>query len=162
GLAIASLLGTVWLGPTAWRYLSNRGELELMPQEGLGSVIVLQNEEGVIDGNKLRPAVTDWLDMTTSHTLKLPPSKDQLKAGTWPAGTRIIHWEVTTSGPLGSNRLLVPGEGLEGLSVVVTVGRGERVTVRAVVRGAPTFDANKSGSDPQAMAGTGWNGWPAD
>jgi serine/threonine protein kinase len=149
-LAIAALLGTVWLGPAAWRYLSNRSELELVPQEGLVSVIVLQNEEGVIDGNKLNPAVTDWLDMRTAHALKLPPGKYQLNAGTWPAGTRIVHWEVTTSGPLGSNRLVVPEEGVEGRSVIVTVGRGERVTVRAVVR--DTAPPGSKSDEPPAAA----------
>ncbi|MDB5311804.1 MAG: prkC 3 [Gemmataceae bacterium] len=118
------LLGGVWFGPAAVLYLSDRGELELVPQDGLVSVIVLQNDEGVIDGNKLRPAATDWLDMTAGHTLSLPPSKYQLNAGTWPAGTRVTQWAITTSGPLGQTRRLVPGD-----SVVVTVERGRRVTV---------------------------------
>jgi formylglycine-generating enzyme required for sulfatase activity len=120
-------LGAAWFGRPALLYLSDQGELELAPQDGLVQVIVLQNPEGVIDGNKLRPLVTDWLDMRTAHTLKLPPGKYQLNAGTWPAGTRIVHWEVTTSGPLGGNRLLVPSE---GGSVLVTVERGRRTIVR--------------------------------
>jgi serine/threonine protein kinase len=67
-VAASLALGGVWFGRAGMLYLSDRGELELLPQEGFVSVIVLQNDEGVIDGNKLHPAVTDWLDMQKSHT----------------------------------------------------------------------------------------------
>jgi uncharacterized protein (TIGR03067 family) len=145
-------------GEPAFLYVTNRGELELVPQKGLVSVIVLQNEEGVIDGEKLLPAATDWLDMKTSHTLKLSPGKYQLNAGAWPAGTKIVHWEVTTSRLLGSSRLLVPGLGAEGWSAILTVGRGEHVTVRAVMRDAPST-AVTAAPVPSTIAGTWESDW---
>jgi len=140
-LAVVLLLGGVWFGRAAMLYLTNQGELELVPQDGLASLIVLKNDEGVIDENKLNPMVTDWLGMKTSHILKLPPGKYQLNAGTRSPGPRIIYWEVTTSGPRGSNHLLVPGEGAMGWTVMVTVERGERVRVRPVL-------ANESSTSP--------------
>jgi serine/threonine protein kinase len=131
-VGIALLLFAVAIGRPAWLYLSNQGELNLEPQDGLVSIIVLQNDEGVFDDNKLHPLVTDWLPMKTGHTLKLPPGKYQLNAGLAPPGPNIVHWEVTTSGTFGSRRRLVPGLGHVGWSVIVTVGRGERVSVRPV------------------------------
>jgi serine/threonine protein kinase len=120
-----------WLGRAAMLYLSDRGELEILPETGLVSVIVLQNNEGVIDGDKLHAPVTDWLDMKTSHTLNLPPGRYQLNVMTWPAGTRVSRWDVATSGPLGSNEVTVPV--ISG-SAIVTVERGRRVTLRAKLR----------------------------
>jgi formylglycine-generating enzyme required for sulfatase activity/serine/threonine protein kinase len=125
-----SLLAS-WFGRAAILFFTDRGELEILPEDGLASVIVLQNDEGVIDGNKLRPLVTDWLDMKQSHTLKLPPGQYQLNVGTWPADTHVSQWEVTTSGPLGSNEIKVP---VIDSSAIVTVERGRRVTLRAKLR----------------------------
>ncbi|HVL15800.1 MAG TPA: protein kinase, partial [Gemmata sp.] len=138
--AVAALVllvvGGVWFGHPALLYASDRGELELLPQDGLTEVIVLENPEGVIDGNKLHPAATDWLGMQQSHRLKLPPGKYQLNAGV-SRNDRIIHWEVTTSSPFGSLTRLVPGEGHVGWSVIVTVERGCRTSVRPVIAEAP-------------------------
>jgi hypothetical protein len=135
-LAVVLFAG-FWFGPPARLYLTNQGELELVPQDGLVSIIVLQNDEGVYDDNKLHPLVTDWLAMKTGHILKLPPGKYQLNAGLAPPGPNIVHWEVTTSGTFWSTRRLVPGLGHVGWTVIVTVGRGERVSVRAVLAKPP-------------------------
>jgi formylglycine-generating enzyme required for sulfatase activity len=123
-----------WFGRAAILFFTDRGELELLPENGLVSLIVLQNNEGVIDGNKLRPLVTDWLDMKKSHTLSLPPGRYQLNVGTWPAGTHVSQWQVTTSGPLGSNEIGVP---VIDSSAIVTVERGRRATLRAKMRTDP-------------------------
>jgi formylglycine-generating enzyme required for sulfatase activity len=128
---LLALAGASWFGGAATLYFSDRGELELLPEAGLVSVIVLQNNEGVIDGDKLHAPVTDWLDMKASHTLNLPPGRYQLNVGTWPAGTHISQWEVTTSGLLGSAEVMVPV--ING-SAIVTVERGRRVTIRARMR----------------------------
>ena len=133
-VALVLLLGAGWFGRAAMLYVANRGELELLPQEGLVSVIVLQNDEGVFDGNKLHAPVTDWLDMKKSHTLKLPPGRYQLNVGTWPAGILVSQWEVITSGPFGSHQVTVP---VINTKAIVTVERGHRVTLRAVMRDGP-------------------------
>ena len=136
-LIFVLVIGAIWYARPAMLYVSNHGELELQPQDGLVSVIVLQNDEGVRDENKLHPAVTDWLSMKGSHTLKLPPGKYQLNAGA--SGTPINHWKVTTSGAFGSDTRLVPGEGLMGWSVIVTVERGCRVSVQPVMSARNPF-----------------------
>jgi formylglycine-generating enzyme required for sulfatase activity len=123
-----------WFGRAALLYFRDRGELELLPEAGLVSVIVLQNNEGVLDGNKLHAPVTDWLDMKKTQILNLPPGQYQLNVGTWPADTHVSQWEVTTSGPLGSNEVTVP---VIDSSAIVTVERGRRVTLRAKTRADP-------------------------
>jgi formylglycine-generating enzyme required for sulfatase activity len=46
---------------------------------------------------------------------------------------------------------------------VITLAITEFAGVTHLFRGRPAVsDANKSGSDPLAKAGAGWNGWPAD
>jgi serine/threonine protein kinase len=132
-LAVVLLLAAITIGRPTWLYFTNEGELELVPQDGLVSIIVLQNDEGVFDDNKLHPLVTDWLAMKTGHTLKLPPGKYQWNAGASSTETRITYWEVTTSGTFRSSRRLVPGLGHVGWTAIVTVGRGERVSVRPVL-----------------------------
>jgi len=128
------VLGGAWFGRSAMLYVANAGELEILPQEGLVRVIVLQDG----DEEAARAAVTDWVDMKSSHTFPLPPGRYLVNASTSPAGTKVGEWEVTTSGPLGSNRLRMPTP-----SVVVTVKRGERVIVRATMRA----------SDPDKITG---------
>jgi len=125
---------TTWFGRAAMLYFTDRGELELLPEAGLVSVIVLQNNEGVLDGDKLHAPVTDWLDMKKSQILNLPPGRYQLNVGTWPAGTHVSQWEVTTSRSLGSNEVTVP---VINTSAIVTVERGSRMTLRAKMRTDP-------------------------
>jgi serine/threonine protein kinase/WD40 repeat protein len=133
-LILALIPASVWFGRAAMLYADNAGELELVAQDGLVSIIVLQNEEGVYNPDKLRTMTTDWLDMKDGQKLRLPSGTYQLNAGTFPAGSSITHWEVTTSDPFGSSTLQVPGEGHIGSSVIVTVERGKRLTVRPAVR----------------------------
>jgi uncharacterized protein (TIGR03067 family) len=130
----ALMIVLVLFGRSAWLYASNRGELNLVPHEGLVSLIVLQNEEGVFDDNKPHPVVTDWQDMKTAHKLRLPAGKYQINAGLWPAGSKVLHWEVTTSDRFGSETRRLPGLTTEGMSVIIAVERGQRVSVRAVVK----------------------------
>jgi serine/threonine protein kinase len=120
-----------WFGPTALLYLSNRGSLKLLPEEGLISVIVLENNEGDLVTDKLHTPMTDWLDLTEkSHTLRLPPGRYQLNVSTWPAGTRVSQWAISNTGLFGSDQVTVP---VIDTSAIVTVERGHRVTLRAVV-----------------------------
>ncbi len=125
----------VWIGSAALLYNSGRGELEIHPGQGFNSVIVLHNDEGVIDENKLHALVTDWLSMKEQHTLSLPPGKYQLNVGTYPAGTVVGQWEVTTSGLFGADQMAVP---VVNSAAIITVERGRRVTLRPIMRPAPT------------------------
>jgi len=131
----------IWAGPSVANYGRNRGELEILSEEGLVSVIVLQNDEGVIDGNKLLPLVTDWLDMKQRHTLTVTPGKYQLNVGTYPEGTSVWEWEVNTSSLLASTKVRVP---VVNSSAIITVERGQRVTLRPIMRSVPI----KAGSNP--------------
>jgi eukaryotic-like serine/threonine-protein kinase len=135
-------LVVTWAWPSAASYSRNRGELEILPGEGLVSVIVLQNDEGELDDNKLHPRVTDWLDMKKWHALTVPPGKYQLNVGTWPEGTAVQEWEVCTSGLFSSSQIWVP---VVNTAAIITVERGQRVTLRPKMRpdpikpaGAPT------------------------
>nr|UXE45604.1 serine/threonine-protein kinase PknD [uncultured bacterium] len=121
--------------------LSNTGELEILPEQGLVSVIVLQNDDGVIDGNKLHAPVTDWLNMQRRQTLTLPPGRYQLNVGTWPAGSAVGQWQVTTSGPFSSRVVTVP---VVQTSAIITVERGRRVSLKPKMRPAPASPPNAS------------------
>jgi hypothetical protein len=103
------------------RYLGNRGEVVVLPAPGLIQYIVWR------DG----AAVTDWFDAKTGPTIELPPGQYEFKTGFWPPGRTIERWEVTTQG-LFSGRTSWQGK----RDFVVDVARGDRVTVRAVMRDA--------------------------
>jgi hypothetical protein len=76
-------------------------------------------------------AVTDWFEVKTRPTIKLPPGKYKLEPG-FATGRMLKHWEITTHG-LFSDQTLVQFERAPELEVA----RGERVTVRSVMRDAP-------------------------
>jgi uncharacterized protein (TIGR03067 family) len=118
---LAALLFSV--GPAALRYVSNRADLELVPQDGLTSLIVLQNDA----------TVTDWLDMQTSHTLSLSPGKYRINPACKPGYEyEGMRWELTTAGLFGDQTVRQSGTSCE-----LEVQRGERVTVRAMPRRSP-------------------------
>jgi serine/threonine protein kinase/formylglycine-generating enzyme required for sulfatase activity len=128
-LAFVSLLYiALWVARPAWLAATDRGTLEILQGDGLVSVIVLQNDEGDLVTDKLHTPVTDWLGMKEkSHTLTLPPGKYQLNVGTYPAGTEVGQWEVTTADLFSRRTVEVP---VIRTSAIIPVGRGERVTVR--------------------------------
>ena len=161
-LVLVLVFGAVRYGKSALLYSANEGELELVPVDGLTSLIVLENPEGVVDGNKLRTVVTDWVAMKSTRTLKLPPGKYQLNAATWPAGIRFIHWRATITDLFGQSRtLLLPAEGGEGWSTIVTVERGRRVSVFPVVikNLPPTEPAKHPDGFVSLFNGTDLTGW---
>jgi len=122
GLALFLIVfSAIWAGPFALRYLGNRGEVEITPESGWVSVIVHK------DGD----AVTDWFDVSTRPTIKLPPGTYKFPPGFGP-GRTLDHWEVTTHGFFASQSLLqfTRDPWLE-------IARGERVTLRAIMRDAP-------------------------
>jgi formylglycine-generating enzyme required for sulfatase activity len=131
-LPLLALAG-IWAVPSARNYLRHRGELEILPGEGLVSVIVLHNDEGVLDDSRLHAPATDWLAMKQRQTLTLTPGRYQVNVGTWPPGSAVDQWEVTASGLFGSNRVLVP---VVQTSAIVSVDRGQCVTLRPVMRPA--------------------------
>jgi serine/threonine protein kinase len=117
---VVLLAGIVWCGPFAFRYLTNTSEIEVEGDPGLNAVIVHR------DGG----AITDWFDVRTHPTIKVPPGKCKLEPGFGP-GRQLDHWEITSHG-------LFPGPTLMQFKRApeFDVARGERVTVRAVVRDA--------------------------
>jgi serine/threonine protein kinase len=121
-LALLLLLGgAVWCGPLALRYLGNTSEIEVLGDPGLVSVIVHRDGE----------AITDWFDVKTRPTITLPPGKCKLEPGFAP-GRTVERWEVTTHGLFSGPTLMQFKRAPE-----FEVGRGQRVTVRAVMRDAP-------------------------
>ena len=122
-----------WAWPSTANYSRNCGELEILPGNGLVSVIVLQSDQGVLDESKLHPRVTEWLDMKKRHTMTVPPGKYQLNVGTWPAGTSVREWEVRTSSPFASSRIWMP---VVNTSAIITVERGQHVTLRPEMQAA--------------------------
>jgi serine/threonine protein kinase len=140
-----------WLGPPLVRHLANRANLELIPQPGLTSIIVLQNDA----------TVTDWLDMRTSHTLALSPGKYQLNPGCEPGYEyEGMRWEVTTMGPWAGQTVYRAGP-----SCYVEVQRGERLTVRAMPRETPAHRLQEvvphhpAAPTHPVTAGADKNGW---
>jgi hypothetical protein len=124
-LALLLLLGgAVWCGPPALRYLGNTSEVEVLSDPGLTSVIVHRDDN----------AITDWFDVKTRPTITLPPGKCKLEPGLAP-GRTVEHWEITTHGLFSDQSLLQFQQAPEFI-----VARGERVTVRVVLRDAPIGD----------------------
>jgi serine/threonine protein kinase/formylglycine-generating enzyme required for sulfatase activity len=151
-LLLVALAGT-WFSGATMLYLSNRGELRILPEKGLNSVIVLQNEEGDLAADKLRTPMTDWLDLhNKSQTLKLPPGQYQLNVRTYPAGARVSQWSITTRGAFGSEQATIP---VINSSAIVSIDRGQRVTIRAVVR-TPDEGAKPTDSVPATSNADGW------
>jgi hypothetical protein len=146
GLLVLFLFGAFWfLAPSNYLgYLTNQGEAEFLSQSGLVSLIVLQNDV----------TVTDWLDMNTSHTVKLPPGKYQVNANCW--RREVSGWEVTTAG-LFADRVVRQ----RGTSCALDVQRGERVTVRPILRdvAAPQAAAVESQVWTQLFNGRDLTGW---
>jgi serine/threonine protein kinase len=124
-LALLLLLGgAVWWSPAALRYLGNRSEIEVSGDPGLTAVIV--HRDGA--------AVTDWFDVKTRPTIKLPPGKCKLEPGFAP-GRTVERWEITTHGLFSGPTVVQFKRAPE-----FEVARGERVTVRAVLRDEPIGD----------------------
>jgi serine/threonine protein kinase len=131
-LAVLALV-VKWNWPSVGAPSRHVGELEILPGDGLVSVIVLQNDEGVLDGNKLRTRATDWLDMKKPHTVTVAPGKYQLNVGTWPAGTSVREWEISTSDPSAAGPIWIP---VVNTSAIITVERGQHVTLRPIMQAA--------------------------
>lgn len=149
-LAFALVLGGLYFGHAAILYATNRGEVEIAANEGFNSVIVLRNDRGVYE-DELMPMVTDWLSMKSSHVLKLPPGTYQLNAGIGPdPGRKVIHWKVRRSGTFGTWLTeMLPGLGHMGWSVIVTVERGERLSIWPVVEDLAAVEKrNRDAIDP--------------
>jgi hypothetical protein len=131
-VALVLLLGgTVWCGPVALRYLRNTSEIEVLGDPGLTSVIVHR------DGD----AITDWFDVKTHPMIALPPGQCKLEPGFAP-GRTVERWEITTHGLFFDQNLKQFKRAPE-----FYVARGERLTVRAVMRDEPV-----GGLKPQAAA----------
>jgi serine/threonine protein kinase len=118
------LAAVVWCGPFVWRYLTKTSEIQVVGDRGLTDVIVHK------DGD----AVTDWFDPIIHPTVSLPPGNYKLEPGFGP-GRTVDHWEITTHGLFSGPMLMQFKRAPE-----FEVGRGEWVTIRAVMRDAPIGD----------------------
>jgi hypothetical protein len=112
------LCAAAWFAPAMLRYLGDRGEVEIVPEPGLTSVIVWRDDS----------AVTDWIGTRDGVPIKLPPGKYTLKPGFGP-GRTIRRWEVTNHGLFSSRTSWQGTRDFE-----IDVSRGERVTVQPVLR----------------------------
>jgi hypothetical protein len=118
-LALMLLLGAVfWCVPAALRYLANTSWIEVSGDPGLVSVIVHRDGE----------AITDWFDAKARPTIGLPPGKYKLEPATAP-GRTVERWEITPHGLFAGPTLLQFKRAPE-----FEVARGEKVTVRAILR----------------------------
>ncbi|HEV3142460.1 MAG TPA: protein kinase [Gemmataceae bacterium] len=152
-LGVLVLAGLFLFIPWAPLYIANHSRAEIEPQEGLTSVIILQN--GV--------SVTDWMDMRTSRTITLSPGKYHMNPGLKPGYDYwTISWEITTFGLLSSHTVRQPGS--DGSGCDFEVQRGERVTIRPIIRKAtvlPPIDSTDSQGWVQLFNGKNLTGWKA-
>ncbi|HTK77522.1 MAG TPA: family 16 glycoside hydrolase, partial [Gemmataceae bacterium] len=117
------LLIAVWCGPSTVRYLRNRATLEIVPEEGLGGIIVLQNDA----------TVTDWLGMQIRRTVEVSPGKYKLNPGCKPGYEyEGMSWQLTTVGIIADHTVRQSGTSCE-----LELHRGERVIIRAIPRRTP-------------------------
>jgi hypothetical protein len=104
--------------------VTKTSEIEVVKEPGLTGVIVHK------DGD----AVTDWFDPKIHPTVPLPPGNYKLESGFAP-GRTVDHWEITNHGLFSGPMLMQFKRAPE-----FEVGRGEWVTIRAVLRDAPIGD----------------------
>jgi serine/threonine protein kinase len=125
------VVGAVWYGPFALRYLTNTSAIDVSGDPGLTGVIV--HRDGI--------AITDWFDARSRTTIEVTAGKVKLEPGFAP-GRRLDHWEITRhglfSGPTLSQFQRAPE---------FEVAPGELVSVRAVVRDAEIGDVQPKMGD---------------
>ncbi|HLW66736.1 MAG TPA: family 16 glycoside hydrolase, partial [Gemmataceae bacterium] len=131
-------------------YLANHSRVEIESQDGLTEVIILQNDV----------TVHDWMDMRTPQTVTLAPGKYHINPGLKPGYDYwTIGWELTTSGLFSSHTVRQAGSAGSGCDFEVQ--RGERVTVRAIIRktNAPPAETDDSQGWVQLFNGKDLTGW---
>ena len=130
---------TVEFGPLVVLYLGDQGEVEVVPDPELVSVIVHQGDD----------AVTDWFDVSAHPKIKLPPGKYKLEPGFRSLKRTAGHWEITTHGALTGHSSRTSADRAPGFEIK----RGERVTIRVVMRDNPQrTDHIESPEPPLATA----------
>ncbi len=112
----------VEFGPLAL-YVGNQGEVEIVPDPELVSVIVHQGDD----------AVTDWFDVSQHPKIKLPPGKYKLEPGFASLKRTAEHWKIATHGVLTGHSSRTSADRAPGFEIK----RGERVTIRVVMRDNP-------------------------
>ncbi|VTS00211.1 serine threonine protein kinase : Serine/threonine protein kinase OS=Planctomyces maris DSM 8797 GN=PM8797T_04085 PE=3 SV=1: Pkinase: FGE-sulfatase [Gemmata massiliana] len=129
---------TVVFGPFVALYLGDQGEVEVVPDPELVSVIVHQG-----DG-----AVTDWFDVSQHPQIKLPPGKYKLEPGFRSLKRTAAHWEITTHGLLTGHSSRTSADRAPGFEIK----RGERVTIRVVMRDNPQRTDHIADPEPSPVA----------
>ncbi|HEY2785182.1 MAG TPA: SUMF1/EgtB/PvdO family nonheme iron enzyme [Fimbriiglobus sp.] len=113
----------MWAAPFALRYVNNTAQIKIEQTDGWESIIAY-NDQGV---------ATDTFSVKYSPTIDLPPGRYRLEPILTP-GRAIASWELTTSGLFSFEMGTITGPS----SPVIVVKRGERLTIRAVLREAPS------------------------
>ncbi len=127
----------VEFGPLAL-YLGDQGEVEVVPDPELVSVIVHQGDD----------AVTDWFDVSTRPKIQLPPGKYKLEPGFRSLKRIAAHWEITTHGMLTGHSSRTSADRAPGFEIK----RGERVTIRVVMRDNPQRTDHIADPEPSPVA----------
>jgi uncharacterized protein (TIGR03067 family) len=142
---------SLWLGPPLSRYFRNSAVVEVAPQDGLTSVIILQNDA----------AVTDWRDMQSPQTITLSPGRYHINPGLQPGYDYVtMSWELTTSGLFSSHTVRQSGSSCD-----FEVERGQRVTIRPIIRKEiprPQLDSDDLRGWVQLFNGKDLTGWKTD
>ncbi|MBP3959613.1 SUMF1/EgtB/PvdO family nonheme iron enzyme [Gemmata sp. G18] len=116
-------------------YLRDQGEVEVVPDPELVSVIVHQGDD----------AVTDWFDVSAHPKIKLPPGKYKLEPGFRSLKRTAGHWEITTHGALTGHSSRTSADRAPGFEIK----RGEWVTIRVVMRDNPQRTDHIESPEPQ-------------
>jgi formylglycine-generating enzyme required for sulfatase activity len=141
----AVALGALLFTPAAARHFGDRAEVELVSDpevlgfEMLSGVTSDESDPQVVEGG--------------SHsTIRCSPGAYRIEAKCKP-GRAVDRWELTAHGPFTSRTQERAGE-----SLLLSVSRGDRLTVRPILRDAPAPSPDKDGW-VQLFNGRDLSGW---
>jgi hypothetical protein len=148
----ALLVAACGFGAAAAEYLGGRGEVEVPfdPSEVSLRSVTARGESGVPISPDAGPTVRHGYGWGVSQNkpvlpFKLPHGTYRFEASCYP-GRTVDHWEITTHGLFSSRTDLNYEPAPE-----IHLGRGDRVTVRAVMRNVPSVP-----SAPLPKPDDGW------
>ncbi len=148
-LALVLLLGGAWCGRAAMLYFDNQAEVAFASDPDVLGYNLAPGVGIVGEAPLMEP-----VEGGANPTLRLGPGAWQMEAKCKP-GRVVERWEVTTNG-LFTDRTRESG----GERLILAVGRGERLTVRPVLRDVtPTSPAKPESGWVQLFNGKDLTGW---